>query len=74
MAMPVTDTGLLVPTLLSAKDAVVSVSVSTSPATRLSESVTVAFMFPSYRLCTPVAVTVKARGVMFAVVVGWVSV
>src|SRR4030095_14974018 len=66
--MPLTDTGLLLPTFLSAKLALVYASVRLSPDTWSLDNVTVAVVVPSYTLFTPVAVTVSARAVMFAVV------
>ena len=68
--IPETLTGLPVPTFLSLNVAAVLESVKTSPVTRLSVSVTVAEVFPSYCLFTPVALTVSARFVMSAVVFG----
>ena len=68
MLMPLTDTALLLPTFLFANVALVSASVTLSPATWLSDNVTVAVVLPSYTLSTPVAVTVNKRFVMFAVV------
>ena len=65
--MPVTDTALLLPTFLSANVAA-SLSVTLSPATWLSDNVTVAVVLPSNTLSTPVAVTVNRRFVIFAFV------
>ena len=67
--MPLTVTVLALPTFLSANVAVVRLSVTASPLMWLSESVTVAAVVPSYTLLVPVAVTVRASGVMLAVVV-----
>ena len=50
------------------KVAAVSLSVKTSPLTRLSDRVTVAVVFPSYTLSIPVADTVSALAVMSALV------
>ncbi len=61
--MPVTLTALPVPTFLLAKLAA-PLTVSASPAKRLSASVTVALAVPSYTRFWPMAVTVSARGVM----------
>ena len=66
--MPVTLTALAVPTFLSAKLAAALLRVSTSPATRLSLSVTAALVVPSYTRFWPVALTARARAVMSAVV------
>ena len=46
--------------------AVVYAVVSASPRTRLSDSVTVADVVPSYVLLTPCALTINARAVIFA--------
>ncbi len=67
--MPLTPTALAVPTFLSPKLAVPAAMVSVSPATRLSPSVTVALVVPSYTRFWPVAVTVSARAVMLAAAV-----
>jgi hypothetical protein len=68
MAMPPTLTVLPTPAFLSIKLAVVLLAASTSPATRLSPSVTVAAVPPSYTRFCAVAPTVRARCVMLAVV------
>ena len=47
MLMPLTDTALLLPTFLSANVAPVLASVTLSPATWLSDNVTVAVVLPS---------------------------
>ena len=71
--MPLTVTVLAVPTFLLAKVALVGLALSTSPATRLSVSVAVALVPPSYTLLTPVALTSNARAVMSAVVMAVVE-
>ena len=73
MEIPDTLTVLPVPTFLSAKLAAVFASVSTSPLILLSDKVTIAVVFPSYTLFTPVALTVNVLAVMFAVVVAVVE-
>ena len=62
--MPETVTVLPVPTFLLAKVAVVELSVNTSPATRLSDRLTVALVVPSYGLVTLTRVAVKFFGWM----------
>jgi hypothetical protein len=59
MEMPLTVTILFVPTFLFAKVALVKFVVKVSPATRLSESATLAVDVASYVLSDAVAVTVK---------------
>ena len=59
--MPLTVTVLPLAAVLSLKVALASLSVSTSLATRLSPSTTVARLLPSYTLSLAVAVTVSAR-------------
>ena len=66
--IPDTATVLPVPTFLSVNVAVAYAVVSTSPPTRLSESVTVASVAALYTRFTPVAETVSGRAVMSAVV------
>ena len=73
MLMPLTFMVLPVPTFLFAKVGGRVAVVKTSPATRSSESVTVAAVVPSYTLFTPDAVTVRDRAVMFAVAVAIVE-
>ena len=61
--MPLTLTVLPLPACLLMKVLDAALTVSWSPLTRLSPSVTPALAKPSYTLLIPVAVTVSARGV-----------
>ena len=61
--MPPTLIVLAIPTFLSAKLAL-PMRVSTSPASLLESSVTVAEVPPSYTLVCPVAVMVNSRAMM----------
>ena len=71
--MPLTLTGFAVPTFLLLNDALVDAVVNTSPAKRLSDSVTVALVVASYTLFWPAALTVRPNLVMSAVVLAVVA-
>ena len=64
--MPLTVTGLPVPTSGSAKVAEASLTVRSSPATRSSDRVTLAAVVPSNALFVALAPTSRSRVVMLA--------